>query len=157
MDEVYSGTAEAVLAAVNGFPGLQEGQRFRLAEPGQEQGLALQIGSGPVILRESRSVTGKVRRLCALPFAAVCRMGGAGQRQRLDAAAWLETLGRWLEGQTVSVGGEDHCLAAYPALTGRRAFTAIRRAGPPRQADRQADRTETWVMEMTGNYYEEDE
>ena len=152
MDEGYDSVAMAVLAAVNAFPGLDPGERFRFAGLGQESGLALQTGSGPVILQERRSVTGRVRRLCALPFTVACRTGGAGERQRQDIAVRLETLGRWLEGQSVTVAGRDHCLAAYPALTGDRRLTAIRRAGPPRQADRQQDRTETWVMEMTANY-----
>lgn len=152
MDEVYSSAAEAALGLVNGFPGLAEGERFRFADPGEECGLALVIGSGPVIREEHRSVTGQVRRLYTLPFTAVCRTGGAGERQRLAAAAWLEALGRWLEGQTVTLGGRDHCLAAYPAPAGAGPFTAVRRAGPPRLADRREDRTETWAIELAAEY-----
>lgn len=152
MEETFSGAAETVLALVNRFPGLGEGERFHFTDPGAEHGLALRIDGGPVILEERRSVTGRIRRLCRLPFTAVCRTGGAGQRQRLDTAAWLETLGRWLEGQTVTVGGRDHCLAAYPAPAGAEPFSAIRRAGSPRQAEQRADRTETWIMELTADY-----
>ena len=51
MDEGYDSVAMAVLAAVNAFPGLDPGERFRFAGLGQEGGLALQTGSGPVILQ----------------------------------------------------------------------------------------------------------
>ena len=152
MDEIYDSITAAVLAAVNAFPGLADGERFAFASLSEDGGLAVFPGTGEIVQTEQRFVTGKVRRVCRLPFSVAYRAGGAQERQRENAAAWLDALGRWLEGQAVSVEGRDHCLAAYPALTDRRRLMDIRRSGPPHQADRPADRTQTWVMEMTARY-----
>ena len=152
MDESYESVSQAVLAAVNAYPGLKDGEKFTFAGMDQESGLAVFPKEGQALEEEHRSVTGRVKRLCRWPFTVACRAGGPGQRQRESAAAWMDALGRWLEGQTVSVGGRDHCLAAYPALTGRRRLTAIRRAGVPRQAEADDDRAQIWVMDMTARY-----
>ncbi len=141
MEEVYDSVTAAVLAAVNDFPGLPEGTRFAFGTLGEESGLALIPGEGAVIEEESRSVTGRRRRMCRLPFVLACRVGGAGEKRREQLAAWLDGLGRWLEGQ-----------AAYPALDGGRRLADIRRVGAPRPEQRAGDRTEAWVMEMAARY-----
>ena len=141
MEEMYESVAQAVLAAVNGSAALQGGERFAFASLDEAGGLALFPGEGEILEQEHRSVTGRMRRVCRWPFTVVCRTGGPAERQRQDMEAWMDGLGRRLE-ET----------AEYPALTGNRRFLAIERAGAPHQADRPADRTETWVMEMTARY-----
>ena len=152
MDESFESVSQAVLAAVNAYPGLKDGERSAFAGMDQESALAVFPKEGQALEEEHRSVTGRVRRICCWPFTVACRAGGPGQRQRESIAAWMDALGRWLEGQTVSVGGRDHCLAAYPALTGGRRLLSIRRAGVPRQAGTDDDRTQIWVMDMTARY-----
>ena len=152
MDERFESVARAVLAAANGFPGLAAGERFAFASLDERSGLAVFPREGETVEEERRSVTGRVRRKCRWPFTVVLRTGGPGEGQRESAAAWLDSLGRWLEGQSVTVKGRTCRLTAYPALTVGRKLTAIGRAGAPRQGDRPADRTETWVMDMTAEY-----
>ena len=152
MDESYESIGQAVLAVMNEYPGMKDGERFTFAGMDQGHELAVFPREGQTLEEERRSVTGRVRRMHCWPFTVACRVGGPGQRQREDMASWMDALGRWMEGQTVPVGGRDHCLAAYPALTGGRRLTAIRRASVPRQAEINGDRTQTWVMDMTARY-----
>ena len=140
MDERYESVARAVLAAVNGSAVLKDGERFAFASLDEGSGLALFPREGETVEEERRSVTGRVRRVCRWPFTVVRRVGGPGERQRQNIEAWMDGLGRSLE--------EGN----YPALTEGRRLLSIRRDGAPRQGDRPADRTETWVMDMTARY-----
>ena len=140
MDERYDSVAGAVLVLANDFPGLREGQRFAFASLDETEGLALFPVEGEATEEVHRSVTGRVRRICNWTFQAVCRTGGPDESRRQAVADWMDALGRWMEAQEA------------PALTEKRRILSIRRAGVPRQAVRPADRTETWVMEMTARY-----
>ena len=140
MDERCDSVAGAVLALANGFPGLKEGQRFAFASLDEGEGLALFPIEGEATEEVQRSVTGRIRRVCSWDFQAVCRTGWPDEARRQAVADWLDALGRWMEAQEV------------PALTEGRRILSLRRAGMPRQAARPADRTETWVMEMTARY-----
>ena len=151
-EKVYESAASAVLAAVNGWPELPEGECFRFATLSEDGGLALFPGSGSVLESERRYVTGRARQVRALPFTLVCRAAGLTASRREGVAAWLEALGRYLEGLPLSGSeGRDPCLAAYPALSDGR-LLAIRRQGAPRLDGETANRSETWVMEMTAKY-----
>ncbi len=141
MGESFDSVARAVLAAAEAFPGLAEGERFAFASLDEQGGMAIFPRAGEVVREERRSVTGRVWRVCCWPFTVVCRAGGPNEDRRADMAGWMDALGRYLEG-----------LRAYPALTEDRRLTAIERASAPRQGDRPADRTETWVMDMTAQY-----
>ena len=140
MEERFESVAQAVLAAVNGADMLKEGERVAFASLDETGGLAIFPREGETVEEEHRSVTGRVRRVCLWPFALVCRAGGPAERQRQNIAAWMDGLGRSLE------------KGKYPALTDGRRLLSIQRAGVPRQGDRPADRTETWVMDMTARY-----
>ena len=140
MDERYDSVAGAVLALANGFPGLTEGQRFAFASLDEGEGLALFPVEGEATEEVHRSVTGRIRRICSWDFQAACCVGGPDEGRRQAMADWLDKLGRWMEEQEA------------PALTEGRRILSLRRAGMPRQADKPADRTETWVMEMTARY-----
>lgn len=140
MDERYDSVAGAVLALANGFPGLKEGQRLAFASLDETEGLAIFPVEGEATEEVHRSVTGRIRRICSWDFQAVCRTGGFDEGRRQAVADWLDELGRWMEEQEA------------PALTEGRRILSLRRAGMPRQAVRPADRTETWVMEMTARY-----
>ena len=140
MEERFESVAQAVLAAVNGSAVLKDGERFAFASLDETGGLAIFPREGETVEEEHRSVTGRVWRKCRWPFTVVCRVGGPAERQRQNIEAWMDGLGRSLEDRV------------YPALTEGRRLLAIRRAGTPRQGDRPADRTETWVMDMTAEY-----
>ena len=140
MDERCDSVAGAVLALANTFPGLKKGQRFAFASLDEGEGLALFPVEGEATEEVHRSVTGRTRRICNWAFQVVCRTGGPGEGRRQAMADWLDSLGRWMEEQEA------------PALTEGRRILSIRLAGMPRQADKPADRTETWVMEMTARY-----
>ncbi len=140
MEERFESVAQAVLATANSFPGLAEGERFAFASLDEQSGLAIFPREGETVEEERRSVTGRVWRKCLWPFTMACRAGGPAERQRQNIEAWMDGLGRSLEDRD------------YPALTEGRRLLAIRRAGAPRQGDRPADRTETWVMDMTAEY-----
>ena len=150
--EGQAALTEAIGALVNGFPGLEEGQRIAFATLRETAGMAMFPGGGAVVESERRSVTGRVRQVCRYPFAVLCRRTGIGESDRIRVKEWLDDLGRWLGRQSVTVNGQVHQLEAYPELSGGRRLLDVSIQAPAYLYERDEHQTETWAAELAARY-----
>lgn len=148
----YEVITSGLLSLLNQFPGLQEGDEIAFSMLGEDGGKAIFPASGAVIERERISVTGKVRQICAYPFHLVYRASGLSESRKAQVKEWLDNVGRWLEGQKVTIDGEEYELDKYPTLTGNRKFTAIRRLSPAYLSGKNENKSENWVIYLNARY-----
>ena len=117
-----------LLNLLNTFPGLSEGKRIRFSTVGPDEGIGFFPVSGAVFLKNKESITGHVTQECQYPFSILYCAAPKTEKQRLRIKEFLDTLGKWLELQSVTVDGESVRLDGYPPLdAGNRKITAIAR------------------------------
>ena len=142
----------AVMALVNRFPGLGEGEKIAFATLRESGGMAMYPGDGAVVDEEHRSVTGRVRQICRYPFVVLVRAGGMTEDSRRAVKEWLDRLGRWLSGQSVCLQGQEYALEQYPALTGGRRFLDFSVQAPAGLYERDEHHVETWAVSLAARY-----
>ena len=136
----YALTA-AIREIVNGYPQLREGESVAFATLSETGGLALYPGTGGIIEKETRSVTGKVRQICRYPFVVVLRAGGLSENGRAAAKERLDDLARWLER-----------LRAFPALSEERKLLGFAIQTPACLDDVDDSHVETWAVGLAARY-----
>lgn len=87
-----------------------------------------------------------------ISFCVVYRAGQLNESRRAAVKEWLDTLGRYLEMQPVSIGGIEYRLVAYPILTGTRRITKIGRTAPAVQSAENENGTEDWLIQLSVTY-----
>lgn len=142
----------AISTMLNEYPGLAKTETILFSVLGEERGKAWFPVSGAVIEREEKDVLGNVHSTCLYPFIAVYRASGLSERRKLAVKEWLDDLGRWLEGQTVTIGGVEHTLAEYPKLTGNREITEITRTSPAYLDGTEENGAENWCISAQVKY-----
>lgn len=112
----YDLVTDALRALIAQYPGLERGENFGFSTAPAGSGKAIFPTTGAVIQSEVESITGHVTQMCQYPFTVLFRASGLSQKNRVNAKEWLDTFGRWLEKQTVSIKGAYHVLNDYPTL-----------------------------------------
>lgn len=151
----YDQVTEALRTLVNSYPGLESGETFGFSELDVANGKAIFPTTGGVVQSESESITGHVTQMCLYPFTIVCRSSGLNQRRKVTAKEWLDTMGRWLERQPVTINGVEYQMQNYPELTGDREIRGISRQTPAYLNDTGEDKSESWVISMVIRYRNE--
>lgn len=146
----------ALLELLNRFPGLQPGEKILFSTVPENGGIGFFPTSGTVYLRNDENITGHVVQVCQYPFSVVRRAGAKSETQRLRIKEFLDTLGKWLERQPVTVNGAKSQLAEYPALeSGNREIQSISRTNPAHLNAAYPDGMEDWVISGALNYKNE--
>lgn len=123
--EGFESLKRAVLYLLSSYPGLEPREIvFEDLQPGSS-GLAIGANSGSLILTERVSITDHVRQTCEFPFFVIYRTSATREDKKLQVADFLDTFGRWMTGQTVTVDGINTKLTSYPKLDGGRKITGI--------------------------------
>ena len=151
----YEFVTNAIKALVNQYPGLDENESFLFNELPSEEGVAIFPSTGVAVYDERESITGHVTQMCQYPFATVYRASGLNQTNRIRAKEWLDTFGRWLEKQTVSINGKQYVLKNWPELTGDREIREISRQSPSYSTPPNEDKSEDWIIDMMVRYRNE--
>lgn len=112
----YDQVTDALRALIAQYPGLEKGESFCFSTAPSGAGKAIFPTTGAVIQSEVESITGHVTQMCLYPFTVLFRASGLSQKNRVNAKEWLDTFGRWLEKQTVTINGKYYVLNEYPAL-----------------------------------------
>ena len=118
----YDLVTDALRALIAQYPGLDKGDNFGFSAAPSGAGKAIFPTTGAVIQTEMESLTGHVTQMCLYPFTVLFRASGLSQKNRVNAKEWLDTFGRWLEKQTVSINGKFYVLSEYPALMSAGAY-----------------------------------
>lgn len=151
----FDDVTDALRDLLNRFPGLTRGDEITYSTLGEYSGKAMFPITGAVIETEKKSVTGKVHQVCLYPFCVVYRVEGLSEDQKARVKEWLETLGRWLERQDVTINNQQYKLDKYPALTGQRKFLSISRQTPSFLDNTSEHHVEDWVIQLSAQYKNE--
>lgn len=146
---------ESLRILINQFPGLSPGDEITYSTLEENSGKAMFPITGAVIETETKSVTGKVRQICLYPFFLVYRASGLSEEQKARVKEWLDTLGKWLERQEVTINNQPYKLDKYPELTGQRKFLSISRQTPSYLDNTSENNTEDWVIQISARYQHE--
>ena len=118
----------------------------------ETSGIAFFPTSGAVLISNRESITGHVRQSCAYPFNIIYRAAPKNEKQKLRIKEFLDTLGRWLERQPVTLNDEEYTLSAYPDLEKGRKIKNIVRSSPSFLERAYQDGVEDWTIRLTLNY-----
>lgn len=151
----YEVLTEAIMTLVNEYPGLPEGAEISFATLSETAGIALFPLNGAVIERQTKDIWGLVTQICVYPFIVYYRTGHPTPARRAAIKELLDSLGRWLEGQTISVNGTNYKLQAYPDLTGTRRIRSIARTAPAYLVEADESGTEDWAVSISARYTNE--
>lgn len=153
--EGYELVTEALMNLVNQFPGLEEGETFGFATEPADEGEAIFPTTGSFIYDERESITGHVTQMCQYPFTVVYRASGLNSARRMTAKEWLDTFGRWIEKQPITIGTETYVLQEWPDLTKEREIREISRQAPAFLTGVDENKCENWIMDVVIRYRNE--
>lgn len=142
----------AIRELVNQFPGLSVGDEIAFSTLSEDGGKAIFPITGAVIDTEKEDVTGNVVQNCRYPFYVVYRASGLSENRKANIKEWLDNLGRWLERQTITIGGTEYRLEDYPTLTGNRKFLDISRQTPGYLDSINDNKSEDWNIYISARY-----
>lgn len=148
----YEVITTALMELLNGFPGLRTGEEITFSVLGETSGRAMFPAAGAIIQNERRDILGNVTQVCLYPFTVVYRAAGLSESRKTAVKEWLDNLGCWLEGQTVTINNTEYTLEEYPALTGSRRFTEIVRTTPAYLDSVNENMSENWVIGLSAHY-----
>lgn len=143
---------EALKNLLNEFPLLPDDMEIAFSKLEENSGIAFYPVSGAVIATERKSVTGKVTQICNYPFAVVYRSSVGASGANINIKEFLDSLGRWLEGQPVTDGTQRYSLKGYPALSGNRKITEIVRQTPSYPETPDENGVQNWVINLAFRY-----
>lgn len=151
----YDLVTAAVMALVNTFPGLEDGETFEFATEQTGEGVSIFPTTGSFIYEERESITGHVTQMCQYPFTVVYRAAGLNSKRRMGAKEWLDSFGRWIERQPIEIDGTTYVLPEWPDLTENRKIREVTRQAPAYLATVEDDKSENWIMDVVVRYRNE--
>lgn len=148
----YAAVTDALVSLLNSFPGLEEDEKIRFSTLEEEGGIAFYPVVGAVIAQEKKSITGKVDQLCNYPFYVIYRSSIDSPKIKSSIKEFLDTLGKWLEQQTVIINGEKKRLKKYPVLTEERKIEEIIRLTPAHLDNVSDGNVQDWAISISLKY-----
>lgn len=148
--------SNVLLTLLNTFPGLSENQHILFATLSETSGIGFFPTTGAALLSDTEDVTGHVKQVCLYPFSVVYRAAPKSETQRMRIKEYLDTLGKWLEQQPVTINGAEYRLENYPSLaSGNRIIKSISRSSPAYINAAYQDGIEDWIISVRLNYENE--
>lgn len=151
----YEIVTTALRELINQYPGLSFGDEITFSVLGEDSGKAMFPVSGAIIETEKESITGHVNQVCLYPFCVIYRAGGLSEDRKAAVKEWLDTLGKWLEMQPITINGEDCTLPGYPPLTGNRELLSIDRQTHAYLYSTNDNKSENWAIYISARYRNE--
>lgn len=148
----HEAVTSALRELLNQYPGLSVGDEIAFSTLEEESGKAMFPISGAVVETEKTTITGKVTKVCLYPFYVIYRASGLNEKRKERVKEWLDTLGKWLEQQTVIIDGEEYRLEEYPPLTGGRKFLSVERQTPSYLDTVNENQSENWAIYISARY-----
>lgn len=148
----YEAVTSALRELLNQYPGLSEGDEIAFATLGEDSGRAMFPINGAVVETEKTTITGKVTKVCLYPFYIIYRASGLNENRKAKVKEWLDTFGKWLEQQKVSIDGTDYKLNELPPLTDGRKFLSIERQSTSYLDTVNENQSENWAIYISARY-----
>ena len=146
----YEYMVRAMKALLNQYPGL-DGQKIYFEELGEEEGIAFSADTGALVMSERRSITDHVTQSCQFPFLVVFRTQSTREFEKLNVAAFLDTLGKWLCKEPVNIGGTAFRLKTFPELADGRRITRITRNNSYGAVPNE-NKSQDWILPVSVQY-----
>lgn len=146
----YELLTKAIKVLLNQFPGL-DGQKILFEELGEETGIAFSADAGALVMAERRSITDHITQECQFPFLLVYRATTTREFQKLNVAAFLETLGKWICKEPVEINGEIYRLYSYPEISDGRKITRISRNNSYGAVPNE-NKSQDWILPVSVQY-----
>ena len=118
---------------------------------GDDSGIAMFPATGSAIMSEYEDITGSVEQECIYRFFVIYRAAGLSEQNKSELKEWLDNLGRWLEGQSISKNGTAYKLS-YPELTDSRKIKTIRRESQAYLDSENENKSENWAISLSARY-----
>lgn len=145
---------EKLMTLINTFPVLMEGETIEFSVLDEDGGIAFFPTSGAAIERSEKDIVGHTVQVVTYPFMVFYRASGLSENRKVDVKEWLDDLGRWLEGQPITVGGTTYVIT-YPTLDANRRFTRIQRSSPASLNGINDNNSEDWAISIIARYTNE--
>lgn len=136
---------------LNTFPGMN-GRKVCFSTLGNDAGIGFFPLSGAVVTREEKDITGTVYQTCQYPFFIIYRSSPQNESAKILIKEFLDTIGKWVERQTVSIDGKQILLEHYPDLEGNRKIKSVARTTPAYLDNANDDGIEDWSVSVTCTY-----
>lgn len=147
--------SSVLLTLLNTFPGLGT-RKVLFSTLTETSGIGFFPTSGAAILSDKEDITGHVKQVCLYPFTIVYRSAPRSEEQKLKVKEFLDTLGKWLERQPVTINGTEYQISTYPTLSsGNRVIKSISRSNPAHLNAAYQDNVEDWAISATLRYENE--
>lgn len=151
----YESITSALLALINLYPALVDGDEIAFSQLEEASGKAIFPISGAVIQTEIEDITGHVTQTCLYPFMVVYRTSALSEARKVKVKQWLDDLGKWLEMQPINVSGVDYHLTEYPVLASGQSFVTIVRQTPAYLEGVNKNQSEDWQIYISATYKNE--
>jgi len=147
--------SSVLLTLLNTFPGLGT-RKVLFSTLAETSGIGFFPTSGAAILSDTEDITGHVKQVCLYPFTIVYRSAPQNEAQKMKVKEFLDTIGKWLERQPVTINGTEYQISTYPTLSsGNRVIKSISRSNPAHLATAYQDSVEDWAISATLRYENE--
>ena len=149
----YEVLTKAVSELLNQYPGL-DGRIVSFEELGDTEGIAFSADNGGLVLSEKRYITDHIEEKCQYPFFVVYRTAATRAAQKINVVSFLETFGKWICKETVTIGGTQYRLNAYPELSDGRKITKVTRNNAY-GTEPQQNGVQDWLLPVSVEYTHE--
>lgn len=149
----YDVLTEAMKNLLNQYPGL-DGEYISFEDLSEDSGIAFSNNNGALVYNETVSVTAHVRQLCRYPFYIVYRVASNSERVKMNAQTFLDSIGKWLCKEPVTIDGTAHKLTAYPKLSEGRIIKKMTRDNTY-GLEPNKDGVQDWILPVTVEYENE--
>ena len=147
----YEVITKAMRELLNQFPGLYEDEVVRFEQIENDGDIGFSNDSGALVYAEKKDVLGYINQTCQYPFFLVYRTNTTKETGKLSAFDFVDTFGKWLCSEPVTIGDTDYKLAEFPQLDGGRKIIRITRDNAYGQ-DPKEDGTQDWIVPVTVQY-----
>lgn len=148
----YDIITNAIKDLLNQYPGLLPEETFLFSTLEEDSGLSFYPVSGSVVVTETESITGRVNQVCSYPFYIVYRTASTSENSKKDVKEFLDSVGKWIEKQPITVDGETYKIEKYPVLTEGRVIEEIARQTPAYPEEPQENGVQDWVISIALQY-----
>lgn len=145
---------KVLLDLLNTFP-LLDGEKIKFSTLSETSGIGFFPTSGAVILSNREDITGHVEQTCLYPFNIFYRAAPTTEKQRIRIKEKLDSLGKWLEKQPITLKDTEHKISDYPELTDGRVISSISRTNSGHLFAVSNDGIEDWLISASVSYTSE--
>lgn len=154
----YEVLTAAMKDLLNQFPGLKNEEsswkEIKFEELEKHSGIAFSADNGALVYSEKEDVCGVVHQSCQYPFFVVYRAQAMKERQKMNIQSFLETLGKWICREPITIDGQEIRKIEFPKLSGGRSIKRITRYNSY-AAEPQENGVQEWVLPVTVTYTNE--